>query len=161
VSEPRFAALAAELQAELHELAALGPEADRLRSRLADHPDPLDLRAAGSILHDFYSGIERIFERIADEMDGGSPSGSDWHVSLLHRMALPIESARPPVVSAGTVTRLDEYLRFRHVFRNVYGRQLHWSRMRPLFDDLPPVLAQVTDEIGRFAAWLRELSAQA
>jgi hypothetical protein len=160
-SEPRFAALAAEIEGELTELEALGREIDRLQRRMGAGPDPLDVRAAGSILHDLYSGLERIFERIAAELDGGPPTGADRHVTLLRRMALPVDPVRPSVVSAGTAARLDDYLRFRHVFRNVYGRQLQWSRMRPLLDDAPTVLAEVAGELRGFTGWLRRLAAQA
>lgn len=160
MSEPRFAALAAEVEGELRELAALLPEADRLRPRLTADPDPLDLRAAGSILHDFYSGLERLFERVANEIDGGVPVGPDWHVSLLHRMALPIAAVRPAAISQETSGKLDDYVRFRHVFRNVYGRQLRWGRMGPLFDELPSVFEQLTAELRQFVIWLRLLSSQ-
>ena len=161
MSEPRFAALAAELEAELEEIEALGGEAERAAGRIAAEPDTLDLRAAGSVLHDFYSGLERIFERIAIELDGGTPTGVGWHAALLRRMSLPVESIRPAVLSKETASHLDVYLRFRHVFRNVYGRRLQWSRMRPLLDDLPVALRTIGGEIRAFVAWLRRLAAEA
>lgn len=161
MSEPRFAALAAEVEANLAEIRALGGEIARLRPRLvAAQPDTLDLRAAGSILHDFYSGVERVLERLAVEVDGGAPTGADWHTTLLRRMALPIESVRPGAISAGTAAKLEDYLRFRHLFRNVYGGQLRWARMQSLVDDLPDTLRVVADELTLFTAWLRRLAAE-
>lgn len=152
MSELRFAALAAEVDAELAELRALGDEFSRLRTRIAPRPTRWTCARPGSILNDFYSGLERIFERIATELDGGAPTGADWYTTLLRRAALPIESVRPAVVSSDTQTRLEEYLRFRHLFRNVCGGQLRWARMEPLVDDLPNALRTVADERSHFTA---------
>ena len=64
--------LAAEIE---HELQGL----DALRDELAAAPpsdDTFALRARGSVLHDFYGGVERIFVRIAEELNGGVPRAS-------------------------------------------------------------------------------------
>ncbi len=45
MSEPRFAALAAEPEAELEEIEALGGEAERAAGRIAAEPDLIRLRA--------------------------------------------------------------------------------------------------------------------
>ncbi|HEY8884396.1 MAG TPA: hypothetical protein VIO35_03715, partial [Chloroflexota bacterium] len=71
-----------------------------LRSRYPDPPTSLELRAAGSILHDFYNGVERVFERIATAIDQDLPSAPNWHVDLLDRMAYPIPEVRPAVISS-------------------------------------------------------------
>jgi len=71
------------------ELQALELVAAQLQQLLAQIPEPptfVELRATASILHDFYSGIERIFERIAVTLDGGLPEGERWHQSLLQQM---------------------------------------------------------------------------
>jgi hypothetical protein len=67
--------LAAAIESELARLAQLERE-------LAGAPDPADtysLRARGSILHDFSTGVERIFIRIASELDGAVPQAPQWH----------------------------------------------------------------------------------
>ena len=38
-------------------------------------------------LHGFYSGLERIFELIARQVDENIPSGDLWHRDLLKRMS--------------------------------------------------------------------------
>jgi hypothetical protein len=38
-------------------------------------------------LHGFYTGVEQIFENIARTIDGGLPSGAEWHTSLVHELA--------------------------------------------------------------------------
>ncbi len=35
-------------------------------------------------LHNFYNGCERIFEKIAVDINGGIPGSFDWHKRLLH-----------------------------------------------------------------------------
>lgn len=34
-------------------------------------------------LHGFYSGIERIFVRVAETLGGAMPTGENWHQALL------------------------------------------------------------------------------
>ena len=119
-----------EIEKELEDLDKLNVE----MAEVLSHPEPsfLEVRAAGSILHDFYSGIEKIFRRIAFKIDRDVPSGEDWHTELLIRMSIPLDGIRPSVVSKGMKEQLAEYLRFRHLFRSIYGFELKWERCRTL-----------------------------
>lgn len=65
-----------------------GQQAKRIASGLNDEEDRhLALESGvGKALHDVYSGYEKIFEEIADEVDGGKPTDSSWHVSLLTQL---------------------------------------------------------------------------
>lgn len=156
--EPKFAAIAADLENELTQLDQLLDELATLRQQLSSPPTSLELRAAGSILHDFYSGTERLFERVATAIDSSLPTGSNWHVELLDRMSYPIPGVRPSVISDDVRQRLSDYLRFRHVFRNVYGRQLRWSLLRPLADELPDVQRQLSADVRAFIAYVHQLA---
>src|SRR4030042_5622486 len=49
-------------------------------------------------LHNFYTGCERIFCKIADDINGGVPRSADWHKRLLKSMCLEIENIRPSVI---------------------------------------------------------------
>lgn len=112
-----------------------------LRNELAHElakPEP-SRRAAGSILHDFYTCCERIFKRLAAEINGGSTGGDSWHKELLFRMTIPVENRRPAVLSAGLAANLDDYLSFRHVFRNIYGFELQGERLSRLASLLPEI----------------------
>ena len=101
----------------------------------AERADQEDLviysRAAGSILHDFYTGIERIFQAISKHLDGGLPKGERWHIELLESMA-ESRRTRPQVISADLKEELKEYLGFRHLFRNIYGIELKWDKLKDL-----------------------------
>lgn len=88
-------------------------------------------RAAGSVLHDFYTGLEKIFCDISNKINGGLPKGEDWHIKLLRNMAEQ-NARRPTVISSGLMEELKEYLGFRHLFRNIYGAQLDWSKLKEL-----------------------------
>ena len=142
--------LAAEIEHELHRL-------DELRDELATAPrddDTFALRARGSMLHDFYCGVERILVRIADELNGGVPQGEQWHRQIVTDMTLVIPDVRPAVIDAALAEELGDFLRFRQVFRNVYGSLLQAERMRPLEERLPDVLAAFRRQIRAFLEWM-------
>lgn len=142
--------LAREIEPELQALQRLG---DELRSA-PGLDDTFSLRARGSILHDVYTAVERVFVRIAEELNGGVPRGDQWHRQLLHDMALDVPQVRPAVITAELSDRLGEFLRFRHVFRNVYGSVLQAERMAPLEAGLDDVLDQFLTQVQSFCSWM-------
>ena len=142
--------VAREVEAEITALQTL---TDELRSA-GDTTDSIALRARGSILHDFYTGTERMFIRIAEELNGGVPRGEQWHRQLLRDMSLEIPGVRPALISPELEQRLADYLRFRHLFRNVYGFVLEADRMRSLELDFESVLAETVSQIRRFLSWM-------
>jgi hypothetical protein len=69
-------------------------------------------------------------------------------------MALEVPGRRPPVVTPDTARALDEFLRFRHLFRNLYGFELEWSRLLPLLQHLPATAQQVREDVEQFLGFL-------
>jgi len=53
--------------------------------------------------------------------------------------------------------QLDEYLRFRHLFRNIYGFTLEWERCSELLADLPSVFDGLDRQLAVFDAFLETL----
>jgi hypothetical protein len=104
--------------------------------------------------HDFYTGCERIFERIAPELNGGLTQGAACHRDLLRAMTLELPGVRPPVLTPAAARALGEYLRFRHLVRNGYGFELEWARLEPLLRGLPAVFTAVRADLERFLAFL-------
>ncbi len=153
----RFAVLRADISRELDNVQRLVAEAEELELQLTEWPNTVRVRTGGGILHDFFCGVERIFRHIAVRIDEDLPSGPDWHIQLLHRMATDIETVRPAVLDEETVRRLDEYLRFRHLFRHIYGFDLEWERCRELLDDLPATFERLTEQLAAFDAFLGTL----
>ena len=135
------------MQDEITKLELLDKEKEGL---LKKKPSNYLLRAGGSILHDFYTGIEKIFESIGKEIDQRVPMGEEWHSELLHQMTLNIPGLRPPVITTHTEKRLREYLGFRHLFRKRYGFELDWEKMKRLLSNMPDVLSGLENEIKTF-----------
>jgi hypothetical protein len=114
------------------------------------------LRAKGSIFHDFYSAAERVFTKIGEELNGGIPKSEQWHKELLFDMTLDLETVRPPVISVELQNKLTIFLRFRHLFRNMYGYELKAEKISELENLLIPTAEQFISEIKGFCAWLSE-----
>jgi hypothetical protein len=107
-------------------------------------------------LHSFYSGVEQIFEDIARTIDGGSPSGAEWHTSLLRQMTVELGKLRPAVIRMETRQSLDEYRGFRHIARNVYAFNLRPARLNELALDAPDCLSKLTIDLLAFADFLEK-----
>ncbi len=121
-------------------------------------PTSLEIRGAADLLHDFYTGSEKVFELIATTVDGGAPEGGSWHRRLLESMATSIDRVRPAVLRPETLQALDEYLRFRHLFRSLYGFELLWSRILPLLEGLAATHRQLAADLDGFAAFLHAVA---
>ncbi|HEX9974344.1 MAG TPA: hypothetical protein VGD14_19905 [bacterium] len=154
MSENKFKLLKADIQFELENLNKLVVELEALTASLNGTPGFTELRAMGSILHDFYCGVEKIFERIAFAIDGEIPQGSDWHSQLLVRMGSEIEGIRPAVVNKVLQNQLREYLRFRHLFRNVYGFAIEWSKLQRPVNLMPEIYNNFQTELTHFFNFL-------
>jgi predicted nucleotidyltransferase len=104
-------------------------------------------------LAEVYSGIERIFERIANEIDKHLPKGERWHTDLLTQMA-ERRPERPPVISEGTQQRLRQFLRFRHKVNNIYGDELIYEEAEKHAKQVSKLFESVTEELDAFNAFL-------
>ena len=142
----------AEIEKELHNLEELGAELETVKPEKS----VVSKRSKGSILHDFYNCCERIFKKIAIELNSGYEESEKWHKSLLYRMTIPIEGIRPRVISDELAAELDEFLAFRHFFRNIYGFELKGDRIDYLAEKFERVAERVQKEIGEFLAFLRK-----
>lgn len=133
---------------------------DRLPEEYASIPPHIDewirIRTKASLLHDFYTGLERVFSRIAQELNGGIPNTQQWHRDLLKDMSLDLEGIRPPVISKALFGDLLPFLEFRHLFRNPCGFELDRDKMSPLDRDFPAVSARSFSEIRSFLEWMKE-----
>ena len=98
---------------------------------------------------DVYKGIERIFERIAREVDRHVPTGEEWHKNLLAQMAEQ-RPERVPVISEQTFLRLAELLRFRHVVNNIYGEKLIYEETEPHAKSIDALFANVSQDLNTF-----------
>lgn len=151
----RLRRLRSAIRDELTDLDRIAVDSSRYATAFAEKlPDDLECRGLAALLHDFYTGLERIFQAIADEIDGGVPGTGQWHRLLLRQMALDVEQVRPAVLEKSIAVRVEDYLRFRHLFRNLYGHRLDWERMRPLLGELAAAHSAVRANLQRFEAFL-------
>jgi hypothetical protein len=109
-------------------------------------------------LHSLYSGLERLFELIARQVDRQLPEGANWHHELLRQMTNDVPDARPAVISEETAVALDEFRRFRHLVRNAYTIHLDPHKMQALLKSLPELWLKVRAELLAMADYLERLS---
>ena len=100
-------------------------------------------------LADVYSGIERIFERIAREVDTLIPTGSQWHKDLLAQMTTQ-RPERGPVITEDTSLRLGHLLEFRHKVNNIYDRELNYEMTEPHATSIGELFERVSEDMNRF-----------
>ena len=105
-------------------------------------------------LHSFYSGIERVFELIAVNVDDMLPEGENWHQSLLKQMAEEMTEVRPAVISGSLRLGFDEYRGFRHIVRNVYTYKFDSGRIDKLAERAGPLFTRLRAELLAFADFL-------
>ena len=161
LSKQALDALAEDVEHELAQLRRLEGEIGYALAEMRNDPKHAALYSESLALklHNFYTGCERIFQAIAEEWNSGLPMGHDWHRRLLQRMGSAREG-RPAVISSETERSLDEYLRFRHVIRNLYGFELDSARLERLLAGYPTAWRMFESDVNRFVSWLRDLAAR-
>lgn len=65
-------------------------------------------------------------------------------------MTIEIKSIRPHVISEDLAAELDDYLSFRHVFRNIYGFELRGERIDRLVSKFEQVSKIFNNQILEF-----------
>ena len=116
----RYRLLAERLRVELKALQRIVARAEAAVVLARKRPAEQDyfLGSAALDLHAFYTGVERLLELIASDLDESRPATPHWHRDLLAQMSLVIPDVRPAVLRTETSAALIEYLEFRHVVRN-------------------------------------------
>lgn len=94
-------------------------------------PNVVELTAMASVLHSFYSGVEKILLVVAKRIDGKVPHDINWHKTLLFQMAKKNEK-REAVISEEMKDILLKHLAFRHFYRHSYSFRLRWDKLESL-----------------------------
>jgi len=145
-----------QAMAELDQVIARIERGRRAAKRAQDDVD-LYIDSLALNLHDFYNGLERAFRLIGTMVDRSTPTGEGWHRDLLQQMCLDLPGLRPRVLSEETCAGLEEFLRFRHVVRNVYSFQLNGTRVQELAQQVRESYDRVAAEIEAFARFLEDV----
>ena len=114
----------------------------------------IETAAACTMLHSFYTEIEKILKLIALNLDKKMPSSESWHRDLLSQMTAATE-ARPAVITTDLVTRLAELLAFRHLFRGASIALMRWNKLSPLVAKVDGVHEEIVRELNQFQRFLR------
>lgn len=122
-------------------------------------PPALEKRLAASVLSDFYMAAERVFKLIAKEIDRDLPQGEDWHKQLLRQMSVELAEIRPAVIDKQLYRALEEYLKFRHLVRHIYGFQLDYERFVHLIDGFTEMAGDLERQVLGFLDIMQALAA--
>jgi predicted nucleotidyltransferase len=152
--EDPYLALNTRLEDELIDLERIAHGVELAVERAGAAPDEFATRALASYVDDFYKGCERLCERIAVTLDGGLPQGERWHQMLLGQMGEPGGGGRPPLFGGSLLLELDEYRRFRHRVRHIYGYELETERVLALARGVASILGRVQAAVTAFSRWL-------
>ena len=147
--------LAEKIQLGLDELAVIRGMMSPLIARTGEPELPvIETAAACTMLHSFYTEIEKILKLIALDLDKKIPSSESWHHDLLSQMAAATE-ARPAVITNDLVTRLTKLLAFRHQFRGASIALMRWDKLSPLVASVDGVHEETVRELNQFQRFLR------
>jgi hypothetical protein len=149
------AVLASRILSEVSSIGAVVGRVENAWKAAAANNDELYFDSVALNIHSFYSGLERIFEKISSSVDNSLPQGFNWHQELLNQMALEIPNVRPAVISEKTREQLDPYRGFRHVVRNVYSYHISPHKMKPLARSIRPVFKQIEKELTAFCHFIQ------
>ncbi len=144
-----------KIQLGLDELAVIRGMMSPLIARTGEPELPvIETAAACTMLHSFYTEIEKILKLIALDLDKKIPSSESWHRDLLSQMAAATET-RPAVITTDLVTRLAELLAFRHLFRGASIALMRWNKLSPLVGNVDGVHEETVRQLNQFQRLLR------
>ncbi|PKM79411.1 MAG: hypothetical protein CVU88_05925 [Firmicutes bacterium HGW-Firmicutes-13] len=146
-----------EIEEEFRHLYELEKQLKKLQEKIINDSQ-IEKRVYASILSDFYMAIERIFKLIAKEIDDQLPEGDEWHKKLLRQMSVEIPLIRPAVITKTLFYKLEDYLKFRHLVRNIYGFQLEYNRFNYLIKDMNSVAAEVAEQVKSFLNDMQDIA---
>jgi predicted nucleotidyltransferase len=152
--EDPYLALKTRLEDELTGLERIAGNLERALERAGEAPDEFGTRALASYVDDFYKGCERLCERVAVTLDVGLPQGERWHQVSLGQMGEYRGGGRPPLFGGSLRLELDEYRRFRHRVRHIYGYELEAARVLALARGVASVLGRLRAAVVAFNRWL-------
>ena len=152
--------LAAELRQEVANLERIAAEAAETwgkREAVAPEERRTYVKSTALELHNFYTAAERIFEHVAGDLNGALPRTQDRHLRLLRTMAVEVPEVRPAVLAPEMVERMAEYLRFRHLVRNIYGFELDEERMAPLAARVEETARELVSQVEGLADYMERM----
>jgi hypothetical protein len=160
MSDNKYLALKSRIEDEMKSIEDTIQTITDLLKQKDTIPQVALIPALASYVADFYTGCERISERVAVYLDGGLPTSKDWHQELLKQVAESGGDNRPPLWSGALLLELDEYRKFRHLERHIYKIELKPDRVIILAKNVKPVFDKIKSSVERFYSWLDKQAEQ-
>lgn len=159
ISRDKLMGIVVDIETELGHMRRLAADIQDVQREIATDPEysRLFYENLALKLHNFYTGCERIFNMVTSELNGGPPTGFDWHQRLLDRMAADW-GERPAIITPTTAADLREFLSFRHVVRNVYGYELDPERIERLLEKYPQTWTAFRSDVENFIRQLKTMA---
>ncbi|MFZ5471509.1 MAG: hypothetical protein ACOZIN_18955 [Myxococcota bacterium] len=111
----------------IRDLNRLASEVRAARQRVHATSTQLELYGAGALVHGYYTHLERLFERVARDLNSVPLDGPDWHRRLLH------------------------------LFRNLYVLDLDGVRILAVLERVDSVHEHMREAIEKFIEFLDQL----
>ena len=127
---------------------------EKIKKAPVEYREEIETTIAKNLV-DCYGGMEKIFRRIALDVDLRMPDGSRWHKELLTQMTEP-QAERQSVISQETFETLEELLAFRHVFNNIYGEELVYEQTERNANQIGELFSNLAEELDMFIATLEK-----
>lgn len=156
--QSRYQVLLGKIRQGVEDLKKLVDQTATVMTKIEQTGDLDYLGTVALNLHGFYSGVEKIFQEIAVDLDGSLPEGRDWHQRLLRQMRVDVPQIRPAILREETLKLMNEFCRFRHVVRNVYTFELIPERTQSLAGLLPTGFGMVSEDLERFCQFLSRVN---
>lgn len=129
------------------------------RVALSQEKDEFLYAALGYTIHNLYNAFEGYFLRVAKFFENDVDQLT-WHKALLERMTLRIEGIRPALIDLDMSRRIEELMRFRHVFRNIYKTPLMPAKVELANQDAQNLAADFEVWHDRFITFIDTLIAE-
>ncbi|MFZ3046934.1 MAG: hypothetical protein WA151_13555 [Desulfatirhabdiaceae bacterium] len=157
----RLKKLVAVIHSDFEAVAKISGKIQDLLEEIRPKTGPVkdrDVMLMAAYLHHYYTGLETIFERISKDFDGGVSKRGDYHRELLRSMTLEIDEVRPSLISLELAGELDDYRKFRHLFRHAYAGELRWGKMSFLAENIVTINSLVQTIIRGFTSFILKLA---
>ncbi len=153
-----FLTLIGVLNRELERLGILEKQNTAAVDRLnIATPSWMEYVVVAYTLHNAYSLIESYFLRVAKFFEN-EIGDSSWHKDLLQRMTVTIEGIRPALLTPDDADQIDELRGFRHLYRNLYEKQIQPEKIVALQAKFPEILSRIRKAHSRFVPKLKQIA---
>ena len=156
-SRESFLALIGVLDREMERMMEVEKQNDDATGRLeVTSPTWMEYVVVAHTLHNAYSLMESYFLRIAKFFEN-EIGDSSWHRDLLQRMTVNIKGLRPALLTPAEAEQIDELRGFRHLYRNLYEKQIQPEKVVALQSKFPGILKHFRTAHTRFIEKLQTI----